>query len=121
MWNLFKGSKMNRININGVDIVGGRNISIRGNRVVVDGQEVNVNIGVGQQELHIKVLEGSIGTLDAGGSVSCENVTGNVDCGGSANVSGNVGGNVDAGGSVNVGGNCSGSIDAGGSVRIGSR
>lgn len=48
-----------------------------------------------------------------GRTITC---SGNIDCGGSCEVSGNVDGNIDAGGSVTCG-NVSGDIDAGGSVK----
>lgn len=67
--------------------------------------------------LEIRVLEGTIGELNADGSVNCNNVAGNVRAGGSVNCD-NVGGDVSAGGSVNCD-KVGGSVKAGGSVRIG--
>ncbi len=69
-------------------------------------------------EVHLTV-EGGVVSIDAGGSVHCANVNGDVDAGGSVNC-GHVSGNVDAGGSVSAS-TVAGRVDAGGSVRIGSR
>ncbi len=118
MMNWFK-RMTNRININGVDFVVGRNVTINGTTVMVDGKIVDANVSASQQKLEVRVLEGTIENLRADGSVSCGDVTGSINCGGSANVDGNVGGSVNSGGSANIDGSVGGSISAGGSVRVG--
>jgi hypothetical protein len=111
----------------------GSNIMITNDRIVIDGKDVTDEYDIRPAGiLEIKVLEGTIhalttdaavtcndvtGDVDAGGSVSCKAVGGSVDAGGSVNC-GNVAGSVNAGGSVNCG-TVGGSIDAGGSVRHG--
>lgn len=105
---------------NGGDIIAGRNITIIGNRIIVDGNEIEGSFS-GKVELHI--LEGVVenikadgsinaldvsGSINAGGSVNCDAVTGDVSAGGSVNCD-DVGGSVRAGGSVNC-------DDIGGSV-----
>lgn len=112
------------------DMSGGNIVSMNG-KVMVDGKTVfdsvqteplKVEITVDGNIENLKadgsvtVTAGKVGTVDAGGSVKCNDVEKNVDAGGSVTAN-NIGGNVDAGGSVttkSVGGN----IDAGGSVRI---
>lgn len=110
--------KMAKLVINNQSFTG-TNVSIRGSRVYIDGVEVDAKLAMGQQELEIRVTEGILGSLDAGGSVSCGEVHGDVDAGSSIMVSGSVGGSADAGSSVSVTGNVSGDIDAGSSVTVG--
>ncbi|MNR95617.1 hypothetical protein D3C71_1037240 [compost metagenome] len=110
-------SSMATVTINGRTFYGD-NVTIRGDKVYVDGQLSDVGLNPGQKELDIKVTEGILGTLDAGGSVVCGEVHHNVDAGGSITVNGNVGGDADAGGSVSVNGDVRGSVDAGGSATI---
>lgn len=109
---------MAKVEINGYSF-SGDNVMIVGRHVYVDGQKVETHLVAGQQELDIKVTEGLLKELKAGGSVECGEVTGNVDAGGSISVTGNVGGNADAGGSIDISGNVQGTVDAGGSVRVG--
>lgn len=127
---------MARISVNG-DLVGGHTITIRNGKIEVDGKRVDLDL-VGTCEkagiVEIRVLEGSIGELVTDASVTCEQVTGNVDAGGSVTCQ-DVGGHVDAGGSVkcrdvqgyvDAGGSVTaavvyGNIDAGGSVRVGAK
>lgn len=107
---------MSRIRINGVDVVGGYNITIRGNRVLVDGKDVTPD----NKEIRVEVagninlieidtcdsiyITGDVGTIKTvsgdvrvGGSISgsVQTVSGDVDCDGSiggsiATVSGDV-------------------------------
>lgn len=81
----------NRISINGVDIVGGRNISIKNGKVIVDGNDVTPE----SKNITIEVT-GNVETLDVGSantikiSGDCANVesqSGDIICG---NVSGDV-------------------------------
>lgn len=96
---------------NGGDIIAGRSITIIGNRIIVDGNEVTGEFG-GKVELHI--LEGVVDTIESDGSVNAREVTGNITSGGSVNCDA-VKGNVTAGGSVNCD-DVGGSVKAGGSV-----
>lgn len=112
---LFKrlGINMGTITINGKTFTG-NNVDVVGGRVIIDGvEQMSGQSGV----LEVRVLEGTIHNLKADGSVSCNNVTGNVAAGGSVNCD-DVGGNVAAGGSVNCD-NVGGKVSAGGSVRMG--
>lgn len=90
-------------------------IKTRGCQVWVNGKQVEGDFSQ-SDELHI-TLEGTVASIDAGGSVECQNVQGNIDAGGSIQCR-DVGGSIDAGGSVQCG-DVTGSIDAGGSVNHG--
>lgn len=96
----------------------GDNITVAGNKIYVDGNTVDIGLADGQKELDIKVTEGVLGVLDAGGSVTCGEVRDYVDAGGSITVNGNVGGGADAGGSISVSGDVTGDLDAGGSISV---
>ena len=119
MLNWLKGVfGMANVSINGRHF-SGNNVNIVGRNVYVDGVKVDAGDLSTQTELEIKVTEGVLGKLDAGGSVTCGDVNGSVSTGGSLSVKGNVGGDANAGGSMNVSGSVSGKINAGGSVRVG--
>jgi hypothetical protein len=90
----------------------GSNIKVVNEKVWIDGKRVDAEPD-SKSILHIEVT-GTLHNLDAGGSVTCQDVAGYVDAGGSVH-SGNIGGDVDAGGSVHCG-KVGGNIDAGGSV-----
>ena len=103
---------MNKISINGFTITtDGANINISNGKVIVDGKEIKIgdakeinikgDVGNIQATGNVKVIGKVTGSIDAGGSIHCENVDGDVDARGSVN-SGKVGGNIDAGGSVTV-------------------
>ena len=101
---------MNKISINGVTYTStSGDISVQGNVLSISGQEIEAT-GI----VEIRVLEGSICELTSTASVSCNDVTGNVNAKGSVNCE-NVDGNVKAGGSVNCA-NVSGDVKAGGSI-----
>lgn len=104
---------MNTIFINGQKFeVTGNNVHVQNGIITVDGVTIVSNLsGV----VEVK-WDGDLANLKCSSSVACNDVIGNVDAGGSVNISGDVAGDVDAGGSVNVAGNVNGSIDAGGSV-----
>lgn len=106
---------MNRITINGIDIVGGNSISIFNGNVVVDGKTISVDTT--SNRLEIRVLEGTIGELKTDSSVVCGNITGSVESGSSVQC-GSVGDNVSAGSSVQCGA-VGGNVRAGSSVRCG--
>lgn len=119
---LFKktGQSAARITVNGVDVGAGRDISIINGVVTVDGQKVDMDvIGTCIQPGIVKIIVegGDIHELKTDASVTCQDVTGNVDAGGSVRCR-DVGGKVDAGGSIDCG-EVHGSVDAGGSVRCG--
>ena len=100
---------MTKLNINGIDIVGGKNVSIMGGAVVIDGVRHEFS-----DKLEIRVVEGTIENLSTDKNISCLNVSGDVRAGGSVNCD-EIKGNVSAGGSINcddIGGN----VNAGGSV-----
>lgn len=107
-----KTTGMNRIRINGVDIVGGRSITVRGGELRVDGELVEVPGIKGAVE--IRVLEGMINDLDTDLSVTCNDVQGDIRAGGSVSCD-SVGGDVEAGGSVSCD-EVQGNVQAGGSV-----
>ena len=95
------------------DIVGGSTVSIIGDKVIVDGVELNIDLkGV----LTIKV-EGVLENLTTDRSVNCESVTGDVTAGSSVNAD-SIGGSVEAGSSVNCD-NIAGDVKAGSSVNCG--
>ena len=111
---LLKGATMGTVTVNGKTYVG-NDLQIINGKVLVDGREVDNGLsGV----VEVRVLEGTIGQLKTDASVTCQNVTGNIDAGGSVTVKGDVGGKVDAGGSVNCG-DVGQSVDAGVSVNCG--
>ena len=112
----------------------GDSIDIVGGRVIIDGNEVDIEglTGTDTRKVVIVVKNGDIGSLRTDGSVSCADVKGDIVAGGSVNCDdiggdlkssgsvncGDVGGSVEAGGSVNA--DCiDGSVKAGGSVRYG--
>jgi hypothetical protein len=104
---------MNSIIIDGKRItVQGNNISIVNGQISIDGKTIDDNLS---GEVHI-IWEGDLANLTTDGSVTCNDVHGNVSSGGSANIGGNVGGNIFSGGSANITGNVSGSVSAGGSI-----
>jgi hypothetical protein len=107
---------MNRIEMNGV-VYEGSNISIINGVVKIDGV-VQTGGHLEKKICEIRVISGTIGALRTDASVTCQDVTGNIDAGGSVSVNGNVGGEIDAGGSIQCG-NVTGNVDAGGSVQCG--
>jgi len=96
----------------------GNNITMVDGRVIVDGEDVTEDYGSPLPKVvEIKIIGGDIENLVTDASVTCQNVTGYVEAGGSVRC-GDVGDNVDAGGSVTCG-NVQGNVDAGGSVTCG--
>jgi len=108
---------MAKLIINGQAFVGD-SVRVSARNVYVDGDLVG-SVDANQKEIDIRVTEGVLKELHAGGSVTCTEIQGSADAGGSISVSGNVGGNVDAGGSANIDGNVGGDVDTGGSARVG--
>lgn len=106
---------MNSVTINGKTYSGSKSVVVKNSQVYVDGKKVDhgtVENGI----LEVKVT-GVLESLEADGSVTCDDVHGTVQAGGSVTCD-NVGGTVQAGGSVTCD-NVAGSIMAGGSVRHG--
>jgi hypothetical protein len=102
------------VNGNSIEVPDGASISVVNGTVYIDGNQVGSAVN---NQIKIKV-EGTLASLTVDrGSVECQNVEGNVKCGGSATAA-NVGGKVDAGGSVQCG-DVGGDVDAGGSVQCG--
>lgn len=88
----------NRIVINGVVIeVDGSNVSVCDGVIYVNGIPVQSQLA---GNVHI-YWHGDLASLDADGSVECENIHGNITAGGSVRC-GDISGNVTAGGSVKV-------------------
>lgn len=111
-----KGKSMGTININGV-VYEGNNLSIVNGVVKIDGV-IQKGDHLEKKICEVRVLSGTIGALRTDASVTCQDVTGKIDAGGSVSVSGNVGGDIDAGGSIQCG-DVKGNVDAGGSVQCG--
>jgi hypothetical protein len=103
---------MGRFLFSNGDIIAGRNITIKGNVVMVDGKVIDGVVV--NQTVELRVLEGTVENIKTDGSVTCGAVTGNIDASGSVNCDG-VGGNVRAGGSVQAD-DVAGDVSAGGSV-----
>ena len=117
------------VTINGIQYKG-NNISIKNDRIVIDGVEVGsslpavseLRIVEGQvnkleTDHSVKATDCYIGEVDAGGSVTCDDVGGSVNAGGSVTAN-DIKGSANAGGSVTckiIGG----SAMAGGSIRHG--
>lgn len=113
MWSLFRKKKtMATFSINGISIQAGRNITINGDKVMIDGV-LHADIEP-RTIMEIRIIEGTIENVRSDMSITCGDVTGNVDAGMTVNC-GNVGGDVDAGMSVNCG-SVGGDVDAGMSV-----
>jgi hypothetical protein len=102
---------MAKITIDGVAMHVGRNLTINGDKIIVDGVVQPQHLS-GVTE--IRIVEGVLAELHTDRSVHCENVEGNVHAGASVNCE-KVGGSVRAGASVNCG-NVKGSVTAGASV-----
>lgn len=106
---------MNSVTINGKTYRGSSSISVSNGVVKIDGKVIDHGKTTGGiLEVHVT---GTLGHLEADGSVVCNDVTGDVQAGGSVSCD-NVGGTVQAGGSVSCD-NVGGSIMAGGSVSHG--
>lgn len=134
------------INGKTVEIPDGASFSINGNNVTINGNGISsleekniITIEGGTGDVNIvncdntkltingdvsgsvkssgSVTAGNIGQyLDAGGSVECGTVNGDVKADGSATINGDVAGSARAGGSLRCG-KVSGDVKAGGSVR----
>ena len=91
-------------------IVGTLNEPHADQKITIEGELLNVN------SLKSIVVKGTVeGNVNAGDSVSCQNVAGNVASGSSVTCS-NVGVNVSSGGSANCG-DVGGNVSAAGSVK----
>lgn len=92
-----------------------KNISIRNNKVYVNGKRVDDLSDCPEKEITL-VVEGDVGNVDISGNLECQNVNGDVDCSGSVRC-GDVTGDIDCSGSVYCG-NVGGDIDCAGSIRM---
>lgn len=101
--------------VNGQVYGGDVKVGIRNNRLYINGvlQDGEPLQGV----VEVRVTEGSLVSLETDASVTCGDVTGDVDAGGSV-TSKTVGGSVDAGGTVKCG-DIRGNVNAGGSITCG--
>lgn len=120
------------ISINGRTF-SGNNLSMVGNRIIVDGRDVTDDTGVEMKSiLEVKItgdvqdvscdrgltIVGTVrGNIDAKAAVNCDSVGGDIKAGGAVNCD-DVQGSVYANGSVNCD-DIGGSVQAGGSVRHG--
>lgn len=108
---------ISRVEINGVVFeVEGNNVSFRNGVVYVDGVAVTSGLS---GNVHV-IWHGHLASLDADGSVDCQNIYGSVNAGGSVRCS-DISGHVNAGGSVKVKtpGGFGGSASASRGIRIG--
>lgn len=107
------------VTINGrrisIDGDGDINVVSRGGEIIVNGRSIASGLS-GRVEL---AITGTVGSVEADGSVQCGDVGGNVSAGGSVTCR-DVSGQASAGGSIRASGHIKGSrISAGGSVQIG--
>ncbi len=98
----------------------GNSVSIRNNRVIVDGVEQESYGQDGQHTYEVIVNATNLEKLDTVGPVTVNGNCGKVDTTGSVTVEGDSG-SIDTTGSVTVRGNCKGSINTVGRVTVGSR
>lgn len=119
---IFANVKSNTtVNINGRTYnTDGGNISIKGNKVYVDGELIEDCNKHSEKEINI-TINGNCNNIQCNGTLHVEgNVTGDIDCGNSVTINGNVDGKINAGNSINIkGSHTGGEIDAGNFVRIG--
>ena len=113
---------MNVCIINGVkiEIPNGKNIRMDGNKIFVDGIEIDTKDTdlYGAKTVNVEIY-GDVIDVKCNGNVTVKgNVLNGIDCGCSVTVNGNCDGTIDCGGSATIGGNVRGSIDAGGFVNI---
>lgn len=105
--------------VNLADLIGvnltNKNISIRNNKVYVNGKRVDDLSDCPDKEITL-VVEGNVGNVDISGNLECKNVNGDIDCSGSVHC-GDVTGDIDCSGSVYCG-NVSGDIDCAGSISM---
>ena len=101
--------------INGISYQG-NSVAIRGGKVIIDGKEQKGEPLSGV--VKVKVT-GVLQHLECDAAVTCEDVKGSVNAGGSVTCK-DVGGSVSVGGSIHCG-NVKGSVTAGGSVHMESR
>lgn len=104
------------VTINGQTYVAGRDITVNGNKVYIDGKpvddgkefsgilkvEVTGDLASLSSDVAVEVSGNVHGNVTAGNSVNCGDVGGNVKAGNSVNCD-DVGGDVSAGNSVNRG------------------
>ena len=104
---------MNRITINGKTVrCNGTNITIQNNNIIVDGKVISTE-AVEKSDV---TIYGDVENIKCEGSVSCDNVKGNIDAGGSVSCD-DVGGSIECGGSVHCD-SIAGDVKAGGSISM---
>lgn len=111
---------MNVCVINGVrvEIPNGKSIRMNGNKIFIDGVELNTSNTdlLNAKTVNVEIY-GNVTDIDCNGNVTVKgNVLNGIDCGGSVTVNGDCNGVIDCGGSATIGGSVTGTIDAGGSV-----
>ena len=119
-----------RISINGYDthVVDGASITVKDGTISIDGvvsgtfdgaPDITIYGDPGNIEAdgNVKVVGIVAGSINAGGSINCDDVHGNASAGGSINCD-DVHGNASAGGSINCD-DVGGSVTAGGSGSCG--
>ena len=108
-----------RMTVNGqvINVEGNRisNVSMINDKIIIGGQTVISNLS---GNVHVTWEGGTIENLTSDGSITCNDVAGNVSALGSVTCN-DVIGSVCAGGSIVAKGYLKGSISAGGSVKIG--
>lgn len=93
-----------------------KDISINNNGIFINGEKIEDFENIKEKNIYVTINGNVYKSLHSQGSVTCNNVEGNIDAGGSVNCK-DVYGNIDAGGSVRCG-YITGNVDAGGSVHI---
>lgn len=106
---------MNKVSINGFKFSSIKSVTIKKGKISVDGKEIDPG-EIKNGTLEIKVT-GTLENLETDGSVTCDDVAGDVQAGGSVTCD-DVGGNVQCGGSVTCD-SVAGSVMAGGMVHNG--
>lgn len=112
---------VNKVTINGVTrIIKGNNISIKNNKIFVDGKEYidKENVDLMSSKIINITINGDVESIDTTGDLNIIGNCGNIDCAGSCTIEGDVNGNIDCAGSCDINGKHIGNIDACGNVSI---
>ena len=99
----------NKTMINGIEIDVPKNasISVRNNKVYINGKLYEDEKIKGKEIIKI-VINGDVGSVKSDVDIECRNVNGDVDCGRDCDINGDVGGSVIAGRDIDcdkIGGN----------------
>lgn len=117
---MFTNVKSNTtVNINGrIYNTNGSNISIKGNKVYVDGELIEDCNEHSEKEINI-TINGDCESIECHGTLHVEgNVRGKVEAANSIAVGGDIIGNIECGNSATITGNVDGKIEAGNSVTV---